>query len=211
MEKIDLNGLKNEIASQKSTQVKTGQVFAKDKFLNELMTSLNTGKSTQTSESLKQITNASNNMQVITENGNEVRVKQRPNLNSVINETHGNGNNGNGNSMSPERDDQIFNAFANKSQRTIAESIGDLSPKQNNQQQYQQPNAPVANKAVESLIADYLGNNLGILLEDSIKSVILEMYSVERIKLVLNENRDMIKSIVAEVIKELYNKQQTKA
>ena len=67
---------------------------------------------------------------------------------------------------------------------------------------------PMLNEAylsenVKKIVNGYLTENLGPIFEEAIKSTIIEMYAVERIKEVLNENREMVKSIVIETIKEI--------
>lgn len=57
------------------------------------------------------------------------------------------------------------------------------------------------------VVNEILSKNYGLLVEDTIKSTILEMYAIERINKVINDNKDMIKNLIREVIKEI---QQTK-
>jgi hypothetical protein len=56
---------------------------------------------------------------------------------------------------------------------------------------------------VQNVVKGYLTENLGPIFEEAIKNTVIEMYAVERIKEVLNENRDLIKSVVVETIKEI--------
>jgi hypothetical protein len=53
--------------------------------------------------------------------------------------------------------------------------------------------------------------NFGPIVEEAIKSTILELYAVERIKEVLTENKEIIKTVVYETIRELQAKSKTKA
>ena len=59
---------------------------------------------------------------------------------------------------------------------------------------------------VKKVVSNYLIENLGPIMEESIKSTILELYAVDRIKEVLTENKEMIKTIVYETIRELQAK-----
>ena len=66
-------------------------------------------------------------------------------------------------------------------------------------------------ESVKRIVNNYLIENFGPVVEEAIKSTILEMYAVERIKEVLTENKEMIKTIVIDVIKEIQAKSKAKA
>ena len=63
---------------------------------------------------------------------------------------------------------------------------------------------------VKKVVNNYLTENLAPIFEEAIKSTIIEMYAVERIKEVLTENKEMIKTIVYETIRELQAKNKNK-
>jgi len=63
---------------------------------------------------------------------------------------------------------------------------------------------------VKTIVNNYLVENFGPIVEEAIKSTILEMYAVERIKEVLGDNKEMIKSIVFEAFRELKAKNEAK-
>jgi len=63
---------------------------------------------------------------------------------------------------------------------------------------------------VKNVVNGYLSENLGVIFEEAIKGTIIEMYAVERIKEVLNENRDLVKSVVVETIREIQAKSKAK-
>jgi hypothetical protein len=74
---------------------------------------------------------------------------------------------------------------------------------------------PMLNEAylierVQKVVNNYLSENLAPIFEDAIKNTIIEMYAVERIKEVLTENREMIKSLVYETIREIQAKSKNK-
>jgi hypothetical protein len=142
--------------------------------------------------------------------------------------------------MSPERDDAIFADLERKRRTvTLAESIegfGRGNATVNPQQLYNAQGQPVhpdgslinppaisygnngmpminesyLNENVKKVATNYLIENLGPIMEESIKSTILELYAVDRIKEVLQENKEMIKSIVYETIRELQKKNKDK-
>jgi len=74
-----------------------------------------------------------------------------------------------------------------------------------------QLNEAVLVENVKNVVNGYLSENLGPIFEEAIKGTIIEMYAVERIKEVLNENRDLIKTVVVETIREIQAKNKAKA
>jgi len=142
--------------------------------------------------------------------------------------------------MSPERDEQLFRDLEAKRKATLAESIQQFNTGQGgaapapqgqttnfNGQQYLTSvpaGAPVAqptgapmqiNEAalvenVKNVVNGYLSENLGVIFEEAIKNTVIEMYAVERIKEVLNENRDLVKSVVVETIRDIQAKSKAK-
>jgi len=234
MAKLDLNKLKTEIQNEKQNRnivpsqlgenVGTG-VRPRDEFLNGLITSLHSGRETPSSNLIKVVENKVSEKQGenIKHRVNEQPIKQRPIKNM--------------NTPSPERDEQLFADLEQKRKATLAESIGNFQGKHTtgndtpsavdfNGTQYltSNPNAgqqPVQNnlgqinegalvESVKNTVNNYLTENLGSVFEDAIKSTIIEMYAVERIQEVLNENRDLIKSVVVETIREIRDKSKAK-
>lgn len=140
--------------------------------------------------------------------------------------------------MSPDREDAFYTDFNKKAKSvTLAESIeGFNKEKANPNQLYNAKGQPVnpdgsllnppaltfgnngmpmLNEGylvenVKKVVSNYLIENLGPIMEESIKSTILELYAVDRIKEVLNENKEMIKTIVYETIRELQAKNKNK-
>jgi hypothetical protein len=56
---------------------------------------------------------------------------------------------------------------------------------------------------VKKIVDNYLIENFGPIVEEAIKSTILELYAAERIKEVLVENKEMVKAVVIETIREI--------
>ena len=136
--------------------------------------------------------------------------------------------------MSPDREDAFYGDLNRKARNvTMAESIeefnrGKVNPTglYNAKGQPVNPDgslinppaltygsngAPMINEGylvenVKKVVSGYLIENLGPIMEESIKSTILELYAVDRIKEVLQENKEMIKTIVYETIRELQAK-----
>ena len=131
--------------------------------------------------------------------------------------------------MSPERDQQ-FNTDMSKTTQTLAESIQGFqgsnvqnqppmvnyngqqmltSKPVNTQQVGAQVDDGTLNESVRKIVNNHLVENFGTVLEEAIKNTVIEMYAVERIKLVLNENKDLIKTVVYETIRELQKKKKS--
>jgi len=124
--------------------------------------------------------------------------------------------------MSPERDEQLFADLEKKRKQTLAESMSSYieapkvgAPMAN--QPPQQAGAPVQlneqylAENVKNIVNGYLTESLGPIFEEAIKGTIIEMYAVERIKEVLHENKDLIRTVVIETIKEIQQKNKAKA
>lgn len=225
MGKPDLNKLKSEIDSRRKQknmvasplgeQVGTG-IAPRDAFLYGLMESLNTGRETASSNLVKVVDNK------VAEKKGEVgkmtptqtvqqpiQQRQPQRLTEV--------------DMSPERDEQLFQDLEMKRKKTIAESLEEFSkvpavgapmtaaPVRQNIGMPQQLNEAYLTENVQKIVNNYLVENFGPVLEEAIKSTIIEMYAVERIKEVLHENKDLIQTIVYDVIRELQAKSKAKA
>ena len=220
---LDLNKIKDEIDSRKKERnmvsSRLGEnvgkgIAPRDEFLNGLITAYKTGRDTPSSTLIKIVEN-----KVAAKHGeaqkhviNEAPLQQpqRPVQREQVD-------------MSPERDEQLFVDFEKKRKQTLAESIENFSkipsvgsPMQNSvSQQYangqpMQINEAYLTENVKNVVNNYLTENLGPIFEEAIKSTIIEMYAVERIKEVLNENREMIRTVVIETIREIQTKNKAK-
>ena len=218
--KVDLNKIKEEIDVRKrergvlTERTQGSNLMPKDQFLNGLLTSLQTGQSTAATNLIKLVENktAAKHGEVVRHNIETIApiapvrpIQDGIPLNNEVD-------------MSPEREEIMFRDLEAKRKKTLAESM---------QQYYNTPavgapmnNVPTAmptmttggvpmlneaylTESVKKMVNGYLTENLGPIFEEAIKSTIIEMYAVERIKEVLNENREMVKTIVIETIKEI--------
>jgi hypothetical protein len=209
MAKPDLNKLKNEIDSRKrernTTLTPNGENIApRDVFLNGLLESYKTGRETTASALVKTVNNKAaaksgeKNLQ-ITEA--PVQQPQQPQgtprrITDV--------------DMSPERDELLWAEVERKKKMTLAEQIGDFrntppvgAPMNNNVKQPSALNEVYLTENMKKYMDNYLVENLGPVFEEAIKGTIIEMYAAERIKEVLAENKDMIKELVKETIREI--------
>lgn len=235
MAKLDLNKLKEEIANEKQhrrTPAQLGEGVTggspRDEFLNGLITSISTGQETAASKTIKMVENkvAVKNGETASHRINESQPTHQPTQRPApVN-------------MSPDRDEQLFADLEKKRKQTLAESIQGFNNTQPQGQQqpnvnyngenyltappagapnYQQPQQPAGQlnegvlvENVKQIVNGHLTESLGPIFEEAIKGTIIEMYAVEQIKKVLGENRDLIKSVVVETIREIQAKNKAK-
>ena len=224
MAKPDLNKLRTEIASRKNERTNTSTVVngnvvnnvaPRDKFLYELMQSYNTGLQTEATKLIKLVENqvAVKNKETVRHNVNETPV-ERESTRMPIQPTNTKVD------MSPEREEQMFIDLQAKNKQTLAESIAPYIGG-GNKQQYNNQGAPLGVPAqqlnegylvenVKKIVDNYLIDNFGPVVEEAIKGTILELYAAERIKEVLTENKEMIRGVIFEVIKEISDKNKAK-
>ena len=213
---VNLNKLRDEIDSRKNERnlvssrlgesVGTG-VVPRDTFLNGLIESWQTGRETASSALIKTVDNKVTDKRG---GGSKLPISETAQLpqqsqtrsNSLVD-------------MSPERDEQLFRDMEIRRKQTLAESIENYrsipsigSPMQNNSNtgMPMQINEAYLTEKIKKIVNNHLIENLGPVMEEAIKSTILEMYAVERIKEVLHENKDLIKTVVMETIREIQAK-----
>jgi hypothetical protein len=219
---LDLNKIKDEIDNRKKEKnmvsSRLGEnvgrgVAPRDEFLNGLLTAYKTGQETASSNLIKVVENkvAAKHGEVARHTINEVAppVQRQTQTERV--------------DFSPERDEQLFADLERKRKQTIAESMSQfintpaVGAPMNNVPNNTGLLAPMQiNEAylvenVKKVVDGYLTENLAPIFEEAIKSTIIEMYAVERIKEVLNENREMIRSVVIDTIREIQAKSKAKA
>jgi len=215
MAKPDLNRLKEEIDIRKRerSNVNSSGVAPRDTFLNELLTSLHTGKDTSSTNLIKLVENkvAIKNKETARHNVTEANVDRTPARIPALSETKVD--------MSPERDEALWAEVERKriqsKQQTLAESMGEyIAPtgapaRQAGQQMNLNEGYLVEN--VKKIVDNYLIDNFGPIIEEAIKSTMLELYAVDRIKGVLTENKEIIQKMVYDTIREIQAKSKSKA
>jgi len=216
-EKLNLNKLKDEISSRKrgknvapsslGEQTTIG-ASPRDTFLYGLMESLKSGRDNASTNLVKTV-----DIKAAERKGETPKLSIKPIQQQhpqAINEVS---------DMMPERDDQMYRDFETKKNQTLAESMQTYfqapsvgAPMKNQPpQQVGQLNEGFLVENVKKMVNNYLAENLEPVFEEAIKSTIIEMYAVERIKEVLHENKEMIKGLVVEVIKEIQAKAKSRA
>jgi hypothetical protein len=218
---IDLNRLKSEIESEKMNKNKESfgkaSIAPKDAFLYSLNESLRSGRKNVTADKILSISKqadisaglksgridtnqASNKLNEI----KEQRVATRQPINNSVDSNRRSEEI----NMSPERDEELFKLFENGNKKTLGESLFDYN-KVNKQQQIQQSSS-INEGNIKKIFDDYITNNLASILNEAINNTIIEMYAIERIEKVLHENKELIKSVVIETIKEIQAKNKAK-
>lgn len=219
---LDLGKLKKEIHSRKT---KTGQIIddgrssteaAKDGFLNGLVESLNSGRPTQASETVKEIDRLAKNKE-ITKNGgvpipktsnyvppenNNIPVPNGKGLADAISE----------NTHIPTRQTQ------NQAQNPIADREAELYKEFERKKKalYLQPNDHESNthqlpsQLNENQITEVINDKFSVIVEQAMKDSIVEIYAASRMRETIVESRDLIREVVIEVIRELQTKNKKK-
>ena len=208
--KLDLDTIKEGIdkikAEKKDVSVKLGEstnALPKDSFLNELISSLNTGKETSSSKLIKMVENkiSEKKGEPKKHSVSETKIPRTNNPQQQVQNTN--------NSEQQDREEQLYKDIENSRKKTLAESLGNANNTPNHQTlQQQQPtmNEGYLKENVENIVGSYMTDKFSSIVEETIKSTILEMYTVEKVKEALQENKDMIKKMVIETIRGLQSK-----
>jgi len=220
--KYNLDGIKEEMASRRSERnvvsEKLGETInssgqPKDGFLNGLLTSFNTGKETHATKRIKLI-----------ENNVDIREGKKPkftenNIQEVVQNNPIRGNNMTPDQSSVDRDELMYAQMSHKALKggqSLSESLMNVSTGGVNRGgvnggSNELIQSSTLNEGVKNVVNNYLAENFGLIVEESIKNTILDMYAVERIKDVLNEYyKPMIKNTIREVFREIKKEQQEK-
>ena len=220
-QKVNLDKLKNEIDSRKKERTPAGSGAApRDVFLHGLLESLEHGHETASSSLIKTV-------------GNEASIKKGekavlPIRDSVPTPAQTPVARPQLVQESEERDHKLFEDMDKMRKQTLADSLNAITgnaptaamPSTVNYGGQQmltslpagtsaggvQINEAALTESVRQIVNNHLVENFAPVLEDAIKNTVIEMYAVERIKDVLNENTDLIEKIVYQTIRKLQNK-----
>jgi len=220
-QKVNLDKLKNEIDSRKKERTPAGSGAApRDVFLHGLLESLEHGHETASSSLIKTV-------------GNEASIKKGekavlPIRDSVPTPAQTPVARPQPIQESEERDHKLFEDMEKMRKQTLADSLNAITgnaptaamPSTVNYGGQQmltslpagtsaggvQINEAALTESVRLIVNNHLVENFAPVLEDAIKNTVIEMYAVERIKDVLNENTDLIEKIVYQTIRKLQNK-----
>ena len=229
-QKLNLNTLKSEIDSRKKNknQESFGNAASapKDAFLNGLLESLQTGRQTGASVKMVSVARQADGLEKYKKG--KIDGKQLDSIKTVVeqrmpvenkHQTQVPVNNNNPSILmgdDNDRDEALFRSFTHGKSKTLAESIDAVNinaPRYNSNQPSSQPiglNEGLLVENVKNIVNGYLSENLGYVFEEAIKNTIIEMYAVERIKEVLDGNKEMFKSIIYETLREIQEKNKAK-
>lgn len=230
-QKPDLNKLKEEIDNRKKGRFSPQQSnlggAPRDTFLNGLIESLQTGRET-----------ASTNLVKTIENQTAIKSGEKPKLsiNEIVEKPQQLNNDLTAIQNTPktidmgiDREEQMWRDIEYKKTAvgsTLADAMqeyintpnrgkqghppSNINNKHISQQTPQQLNESILFENMKKFVDDHLVENYGEAIEQAIKSTIMEMYSTEKILQVLNDNKEMIKKMVYDIIRELQQKNKKK-
>jgi hypothetical protein len=205
--KYNLDSIKQEMESKRNERNSVSQQLGesvnsnqpKDGFLNGLLTSFKTGRETHATKRIKMIEN-----KVDLKEGKVPKFKETTNNEDLVEIS--NNRNRNILPIDNDRDELMYNDLNKKvkNNQSLSESLMNVSvPVSNNRNL----NENTLTEGVKNVVNNYLAENFNLIVEESIKMTTLEMYAVDRIKQVINENKSIIKTIVLEVLRDLKEKQ----
>ncbi len=193
---INLDSLKDEIKRRKTERQDigidtqgVGALPPKDKFLNGLLESLNSGRETHASKLVKMVDN-----KVAEKNGEKTRHKINEEL--VDNSPPIDFENS-------SREQSLYDEIAKKTQQMISKN----KYPENSALLTSNPQQPITLN--EEVIKKVITDNFEHLIENALKNSIVNIFMSERIKEVINENEDIVKNVVIKTLKELYKKKKT--
>ena len=210
---VDLSKLREEIDNRKQEKNTINQEDTKqapkDSFLNGLLTSLKTGQESMSTKKLKMVE------QKAAEKKGETKKNFSGNdtmLDAI--EKHGGGGNTSEIPTAPEptgdkdRDHLLYEEYDRKMKEMFGENAKNvMQPHQLKQpQQRSQPKQQLNEEYLVGTVKKILNESFAPMVEDAMKDAIVEIYSVEKIKEVIQENESVIKGIVINTIRELQKK-----
>ena len=214
--KIDLSKIAEEIKAKKSelhgvdTRANQPITNNRDAFLFDLMESFKTGnKQSPAVTKIKQVEN-----KAVERSNQKTGRNERPVFGDSDYQQPQQQRQGGGRTVLMEDDDRenkMFQDFTKGNSKTLAQQMEEFQrgynqPTQQPQQHNGMLNEEVLMNNLRNVVDKYLVENYGVLVEDSVKNVMLETYATSRIKQVIMENKDLIKPLVIEVIRELQQK-----
>ena len=222
MAKIDLSKLSEEIDKRKRDKTTVSESLGeidgnistpKNKFLNELLQSLETGKPSPSTQRIGLI-----DEKVSEKFGEKIVPRKQPQTTSKSQSHLDIPEERSIVDLEKSREDALYEEFKRRqseySNRVKGSYEDDLLNELTGKKQPQQPQPTQSGylneghivNNVKKVVDNYLAENFSVIVEETIKDSIIEMYAIERIKNVLSENKDLIKSVVIETIRELQAK-----
>lgn len=220
---MDLELVKKEIESRKKEKTHIAETsgidmpMAKDNFLHSLQESLQTGRPNQATQKLKVVTDRSDNMdvsggQVINNNKTPVNEQVLQSIQQPVQQptnTHNPPQNANSSGLDPREEQFYKNLQETKQLLGNSNNVGmadTMSMYMKNQSEQAQmiTNSNALNEAVQREVKSFMANiDFPKLVEDIVKSTMMEMYQKEKLESALNENHDKIEKMVVDAILKL--------
>lgn len=220
------SGLINEVGGNVKN-INTAGINPRDAFLHGLMESIKTGKKTGAIEKIATINNTAiqklkakgaahpKDGDLVMSGVQNTKSFQQPQQQNIPPQQQKN-------TINPNADrDNLMDEHFNNQQQTLIQSIENfkktpyVGTPMNNQQvihgQQQQGQSYNLNEAylaesVQNIVDGYLVKNFTPVIEEAIQNALYEVFATEKIKSVIDDNPDIIKNAVREVIKEIQQK-----
>lgn len=206
---IDLNNLKEEINRRKKDKgiVNEGsndtvETAPKDGFLDGLLASLKTGKRNESTELIRMVENkaAEKNGEKVPE-PTEYTQPIQPQKNNV-------------HSTPPTDDYSRESKLYEELERKHKEFYGGYHQPQNHPQQNKQlvhgnNGSGINESKLHESVINLITENAGVIVERALKDAVFDLFTEEKIKEVISENKKMIRGIVYEIIRELQQKKKS--
>lgn len=212
---INLSKLKDEIHSRKQAKgsgdadVNQGTA-AKDEFLNGLVESLNSGQRSKSTELIRAVDSkaSGDESQAISEGSSNNTVgaeldkfsgNKTPQSNTAPPTPPSN-------TGGEDRDHKLFEEYEKKKKELFGNKFNQTAPTSPQPQQQSQQPQQLNEEKIYEVVNNVISEKFATVVEQAMKDSIVEIYSAARMKEVLDENKDTIRKIVIDVIKELQSK-----
>lgn len=208
--KVDLSKLRDEIDNRKKnkgivkeTNVNYGKNMPKDSFLNELVTSLNTGKETESTKLIKMVENKA------AEKKGETPINQINSNTNIESNKHPNQLN---TQQQGDRDHLLFEELERKKKEMFNGGTLNSNTTPTNEQfnsNSTQKGGLITENQLNETVNNIIKDKFAHIVEQAMKDSIVEIYAETRMKEVLDENKEYIKNIVIETIRGLQKKKKS--
>jgi len=209
---IDLSKLKDEIHSRKqatNNTVDDDGNDVKDKFLNNLVESLNSGRPSEATDKIRKVD------EIAAEKSGDKPASNNSN-NSVSSEVAKYKGQQNANQNNPsvvnnenDRDEKLYEELERRKKEMLGG--GALKYNQTKSTQTQEVNQSqsgniINEEKIYETVNNVISEKFATVVDQAMKDSIVEIYAEARMKEVLEENRNIIRKIVIDTIKELQSK-----
>jgi len=195
MKDVNIQEIAKEINKRKKELGESVSTVKNQRFLDKLIESLKTGRENESVHKIKKTVDDS-----IMIHNEKTGTNLRPifNADGVRNEYPNQPN------AQDDRDELMYNKFDNALNERLQNTKLPMGADGIRSSEKRLSSSGTINEgALINLMDRYMNENYGAVIEKSIRNVMFEAYSTDRIKNVLTENKDFIKTIVVEIIREL--------